>query len=695
LEQLYTEGLAAFYTEDWDRAYHHFQTILSEQPNHKNAAEKLAEAERQRNLTKLYAQSAEAYKTENWQAAIKLLEELLQKAADYKDAGQLLKNARKQKQLKELYAEAKTLHAAQKWEAVLKVFEQISAVDPAYLDTDGLLPSAQKEVAEIKRIAGLNDLYSRALREMETGQWYNARGLLEQVHKAQTGFQETERLLRKAENEIVKIEEQNKRVNQVNVLYEQAHGLVRSKSWRKVLDKMEEIQKLDDRFVDKDGIVKKAKEELEREEQEAQKQNQLAAMYADAVQLVKEGKTQEALEKWQEVRAIDPKYPDRQGVQSAARKRQQGVAQPVVRFEQTQKTLSPEWVLLLAFLGIIILRAVWGVINVHLSIWEPGSPDLPKCLYLSALGGLYGAIVALSLKRVIRQWSIWHALTVIIGWALGWGLVIPITEGGWGFFIPSHVLFASLSVAGAVKWANPKLSWFKTALIFICWAMIWTISSMKGEFIKDAFNNDYTWCVVEAMTTLVSLLVTFGIYESASSRLIKLTALSMFGFTVGNPVATILADILHDSPFSTTVGLAVWGIVAGVIFELPSRDWKRILIKGGVFGLGLLLGYGASLLFLSTFPRYIYPVQYDILKNILWGMGLGLAFCLPSRRISAIGLLTILGSFIFVVTSVLNFTTFSALGSIWTNILRGVFIGIVLGFGYAYITRENKNQPSS
>jgi len=41
LEQLYTEGLAAFYTEDWDKACQRFQSILSERPNHKNATEKL------------------------------------------------------------------------------------------------------------------------------------------------------------------------------------------------------------------------------------------------------------------------------------------------------------------------------------------------------------------------------------------------------------------------------------------------------------------------------------------------------------------------------------------------------------------------------------------------------------------------------------------------------------------------------
>src|SRR6266498_913864 len=300
LEQLYTEGLAAFYTEDWDNAFRRFQAILSERPNHRNAAEKLAQAELQRSLAKLYAQATESVRSEDWPLAIKTLEELSQKSASYKDVAQLLGNARKQKQLRGLYAEAKTLHAAQKWQAVVRVFEQISVIEPNYPDPDGLLTSAQKEVVELKRVNELNHLYSRGIRKMDEGQWYDARSLLEQVHKAQIGFLDTERLLKKVENEIVKIEELNQRNNQINTLYEQAHGLIRSKSWRMVLDKMGEIQRLDDQFVDKDGITEKAKTELEREEQIAQQQNIVAAMYAESVRLLKDGKYQEVLDKWQE-----------------------------------------------------------------------------------------------------------------------------------------------------------------------------------------------------------------------------------------------------------------------------------------------------------------------------------------------------------------------------------------------------------
>ena len=361
LDQLYTEGLAAFYTEDWDRACQRFQSILSERPSHKNAAEKLAEAERQRNLSRLYSQASEAVRSEDWGAAIKTLEELSQKSPEYRDAASLLRNARKQKQLRELYTEAGKLHAAQKWEAVVKVFEQIAVIEPNYPDPNGLLPSAQKEVAELKRLAELNRQYSQGVREMDAGNWIEARRLLETVHKSQTGFLETERLLRKVEDEILKMEEQTRRSEQVNVLYEQAHGLLRSNKWRNALNKMEEIRNLDDHFPDTDGIAEKAQTELAREEQEAERQNRLAALYAEAVRLLKEEKNQEALDKWQEVKAIDPQYPDRQWVGRTAKRKLAEMARPVQVKPQVKMPKSL-WV---GIVGIIVV----GIVITSVIVW--------------------------------------------------------------------------------------------------------------------------------------------------------------------------------------------------------------------------------------------------------------------------------------------------------------------------------------
>jgi hypothetical protein len=54
-------------------------------------------------------------------------------------------------------------------------------------------------------------------------------------------------------------------------------------------------------------------------------------MYAEAVRLLREEKYQEALEKWQEIKGIDPKYPDRQKVQGTARKNLAALAKPTAK----------------------------------------------------------------------------------------------------------------------------------------------------------------------------------------------------------------------------------------------------------------------------------------------------------------------------------------------------------------------------
>jgi outer membrane protein assembly factor BamD (BamD/ComL family) len=373
LQGLYTEGLAAFWVEDWDRACDRFQRILADRPDHAAAADKLAEAKRQRRLSNLYARASEAQSAENWPVALKTLEELLKDSPEYKDAATTLKIVKKKNRLAELYTEAKQLHAAKKWQAVAKVFAQIKSIDPDYPDPDNLLPTAEKELDELKRQTELNELYSRAVHEMDAGQWGEAQRLLKQIQGMEPGFLETERLLSKVDTEIWQSEEEQKRQNQINTLYEQAHGLLRSKKWRQALEKIEEIRKLDEKFEDSENIAERAQKELAREEQEAERQNELAAMYAEAVRLLRAEKYQEALEKWQEIKGIDAKYPDRQKVQRTARKSLSALAKPVTgkRRLAIPKSL---WIGLggIVIIGVIILALVLPGKNGE----EPSSPAI-------------------------------------------------------------------------------------------------------------------------------------------------------------------------------------------------------------------------------------------------------------------------------------------------------------------------------
>jgi outer membrane protein assembly factor BamD (BamD/ComL family) len=584
LEQWYTEGLAAFYTEDWDRACQRFQSILSERPNHRNAAEKLEESERQRHLSKLYEQASAAVRGEDWESAIRILEELTRKSADYKDAALLLRDARKQKQLRELYTEAKALHAAQKWEAVVRVFAQIGVIEPNYPDAEGLLPSAQKEVAELKRLADLNDQYSRALREMDAGNWYEARRLLESVHKSETGFLETEKLLKKVEKEIAREQERREQNDQVNTLYEQAHGLLRSKKWRNALDKMEEIRKLDEHFPDADGIAEKAQKELVREEQEAERQNKLAALYAEATRLLKEEKYQEALDKWGEVRAIDSKYPDRQWVRRTARRKLGMSARqsPIVQPNFSIQNMGIGWFILLAALGFgltwVVTRNMSGLLHISISYEiEWGSRGL-----------LHGFIMALILGKMEKDWK-WKALVVFgICWAFSYPAAL------WAYREQAILLMAiilalapALSIFLSSLWVRQVKSLQVYALVFIGWTVAWSISVSASDYIYPLVHGLWERYIFrEILAVVIGLWITVDLLGRGSvgdDIETDETSSTRFGMAAG-----LGFSILYYS--SSDLGCLQW-LASHLGYPDPHRctgnlslpPWRDFWWSGGIF----------------------------------------------------------------------------------------------------------------
>jgi outer membrane protein assembly factor BamD (BamD/ComL family) len=357
IDQLYTEGLAAFWVEDWDKSCYCFQTILRYVPHDLQASAKLEEAQRQKYLNALYVQALEAQKNEEWNAMVETLERLTIEAADYKDSSQLLKDAQKKNRLARLYDEARKLHKAQQWHAVVRVFEHIAVIEPDYQDPDGLLPSADDKVAELKRLNELNILYGRGVREMDSGHWQEAYTLLKQIQDAEPAFLETERLLAKAEIEVKNAEKKQRREAQISTLYEQARGLFRSQMWPEALGKLEEIRKLDEQFSDPDQIARQAQVELERKEQEIERHNKLTTMYAEAVRLLRGKKYQDALEKWQEIVKIDPKYPDQQNVQAVSKKK---LAELTKSSQGRSRTLTLRQVGIVSSLVITLAIIIWG-----------------------------------------------------------------------------------------------------------------------------------------------------------------------------------------------------------------------------------------------------------------------------------------------------------------------------------------------
>jgi formylglycine-generating enzyme required for sulfatase activity len=202
VDRLYTDGLAAFWVEDWDRACSLLQQVVALQPSNTAAAAKLEEARKQRRLAGLYARALKSRDAGNLDDAVSALETLAADNASYKDAASLLQQLRKQKLLVELYNEAQRLHAASEWEAVVKIFDQIATIDPNYPDSAGLLPSAKQALAEKQRQEELEQLYNRGVHAIEAGQWTEAQLALRQVSAADPNYQETPRLLQRIQEHI-------------------------------------------------------------------------------------------------------------------------------------------------------------------------------------------------------------------------------------------------------------------------------------------------------------------------------------------------------------------------------------------------------------------------------------------------------------------------------------------------------------
>jgi hypothetical protein len=69
VERLYDQALAAFWTEQWDKAVDLMGQVLSRQPDYADAARKLELARRQQQLASHYAQASAAADAGNWEQA--------------------------------------------------------------------------------------------------------------------------------------------------------------------------------------------------------------------------------------------------------------------------------------------------------------------------------------------------------------------------------------------------------------------------------------------------------------------------------------------------------------------------------------------------------------------------------------------------------------------------------------------------
>jgi TolA-binding protein len=198
VEAVYDEALAAFWTDQFDRAIELLRHVLDLQPDHRSATVKLEQAEQQQQLISHYAQACASADADEWDRAVAEFTLVSDVNPGYREVAAKLGHARKQQQIANLRAEAGQLHRARQWAAVVRVGEQLQALAPDMADLDGLVSSAQAELTAAEEAEKLVMDYRAALRLLDSGAWQQAADALEQIVRANPGYRDAEALLARA-----------------------------------------------------------------------------------------------------------------------------------------------------------------------------------------------------------------------------------------------------------------------------------------------------------------------------------------------------------------------------------------------------------------------------------------------------------------------------------------------------------------
>jgi TIR domain/Hsp70 protein/WD domain, G-beta repeat len=151
VEDLYDEALAAFWTDQFDRAVALLQQVLAARPHHLEAIGKLQQARRQQELAASYTRACAAADAGDWEQAVEGFSRVSEIDPGYRDVAARLDNARKQQQIAALRVEARRLYQARQWAATVTVGHRLRALDPDAADLDDLMTLARTELAAAER----------------------------------------------------------------------------------------------------------------------------------------------------------------------------------------------------------------------------------------------------------------------------------------------------------------------------------------------------------------------------------------------------------------------------------------------------------------------------------------------------------------------------------------------------------------
>jgi len=161
---------------------------------------------------------------------------------------------------------------------------------------------------EEERRNRLNELYAQARSLHRDREWQRVVDVFDQINALDPAYPDPEGLLALARAELAAVEQERA----VAALYNQGIRHMQTEEWSKAREYFEEIQRLEPGYQDTERLLSQARQEEERK-------NRLDELEAEAHRLHQDREWQGVVDVFDQIKALDPTYPDPEGLLTSAR----------------------------------------------------------------------------------------------------------------------------------------------------------------------------------------------------------------------------------------------------------------------------------------------------------------------------------------------------------------------------------------
>jgi tetratricopeptide (TPR) repeat protein len=556
-------------------------------------------------IERIYTEALESFYLGKWEEAHNRLQEVVDSQPNHKDAAAKLEIVRRKLHLQTFDEQAATAEKASDWDKAIEALEKLLAEDPTFAE-------ATSRLAKARRQKQLADLYA------------------------------------------------------------EAQQLTKAEKWQAVLEIFREIDNVQPRNPDPQGLRASAEQNLAK----AKKMKDIETAYTSALTALDSGQWQDAIRHLRRVRGLQAGYRETESLlrraeseleQSRKQKREPQKREQKVKTAVGQ-SVHPEWLILAMFVGFALSRAIPEILlggPVFAWIENNSNTYLALSIYMPIFGALAGmclwwmlhkAAVKLSRRQVLFTTLTPSIMmtTLMLGAYYFWN---ELNNNNWVWTVMFACFGLSIGTLLAIilRKCDPTFNRNQALTIIFGWGFAFFLGQITqqnlypslAQLLKDERQTNIIALPIEAgLAGLIGSMFLIGQLKSVQHFSInwKTVLAGTLGFGLGNLLTNILVAPLENSPVIASIQMLVWGLIGGASLAVPSKNFRHYLALGLLGGLGMMLGYLASIALGNP----------DGLNRVITGMVLGVFLGFRTRRVSAALILALVAPMGYFLRSILN-----------------------------------------